>query len=301
MSQKNPRLGYHQLVSCGCRKPGEVQQFRSAVETAQQVGAGVFEFVLPPITNLKPEEIARALIDYNMIGAACMLYPGDGTLGDPLGDLKSGLSEALRTFENHITFLSKMRDAGANIEAITGPWAFRLGHDYEMPKSMKRTRMIDFCSEAAKRLESLTGVTACLEALRTVESPDTLDSTAELLRVVRTVDAPCVKAHLDVHHIWSNGERVEQAILAAGSDIGWFHSHGSKRVPPGAPEDATNWSAVAVALKSAGYSGRFVVEPFGAEIRQQIPELGIGLPGPYEPVAYFRQTSNTFREHGVIA
>ncbi len=65
--------------------------------------------------------------------------------------------------------------------------------------------------------------------------------------------------------------------------------------------DHVNWADIATALDEVGYEGPIVPEPFGEEIRQQVPDLGIGLPPAADPLMYYTGALEHLRKVGILS
>jgi sugar phosphate isomerase/epimerase len=99
-----------------------------------------------------------------------------------------------------------------------------------------------------------------------------------------------------------------EAIRYGGNFLKYLHAHGTKRVAPGAfylddvreATDQVNWRLLGLMLDRRKYNGPIVPEPFGAEIRDQLPVLGEGLPPAIEPGRYYDLARTTLSHEGLI-
>ena len=114
-----------------------------------------------------------------------------------------------------------------------------------------------------QRLADLTadhGITLCMEALNRFEGY-MINTADECLAYVRAVNRPNVKVMLDTFHMNIEEDSLTDAIRKSGPLLGHFHVGEANRRCPG-PNGRFDWAAIGRALRSIGYAGGVVMEPF---------------------------------------
>ena len=104
------------------------------------------------------------------------------------------------------------------------------------------------------------GITLCMEALNRFEGY-MINTADECLAYVRAVNRPNVKVMLDTFHMNIEEDSLTDAIRKSGPLLGHFHVGEAKRRCPG-PNGRFDWAAIGRALRSIGYAGGVVMEPF---------------------------------------
>lgn len=104
------------------------------------------------------------------------------------------------------------------------------------------------------------GITLCMEALNRFEGY-MINTADECLAYVRAVNRPNVKAMLDTFHMNIEEDSLTDAIRKSGLLLGHFHVGEANRRCPG-PNGRFDWAAIGRALRSIGYAGGVVMEPF---------------------------------------
>lgn len=104
------------------------------------------------------------------------------------------------------------------------------------------------------------GITLCMEALNRFEGY-MINTADECLAYVRAVNRPNVKAMLDTFHMNIEEDSLTDAIRKSGPLLGHFHVGEANRRCPG-PNGRFDWAAIGRALRSIGYAGGVVMEPF---------------------------------------
>ena len=90
------------------------------------------------------------------------------------------------------------------------------------------------------------GITLCMEALNRFEGY-MINTADECLAYVRAVNRPNVKVMLDTFHMNIEEDSLTDAIRKSGPLLGHFRF---------------DWAAIGRALRSIGYAGGVVMEPF---------------------------------------
>lgn len=130
------------------------------------------------------------------------------------------------------------------------------------------TRCIDKAADWARSVENVRkvgkiagecGVDYCLEVLNRFEGY-LLNTCAECRQFVEEVDVDAVKIMLDTFHMNIEEDSMVEAILLAGDKLGHFHVGENNRRLPG--KGGLPWYEIGSALRSIGYDGNVVMEPF---------------------------------------
>ena len=104
------------------------------------------------------------------------------------------------------------------------------------------------------------GITLCMEALNRFEGY-MINTADECLAYVRAVNRPNVKVMLDTFHMNIEEDSLTDAIRKSGPLLGHFHVGEANRRCPG-PNGRFDWAAIGRALRSIGYAGGVVMDPF---------------------------------------
>lgn len=109
------------------------------------------------------------------------------------------------------------------------------------------------------RIAGECGVDYCLEVLNRFEGY-LLNTCEECKRFVDEVGVPSVKIMLDTFHMNIEEDDMGAAIRLAGKQLGHFHVGENNRRVPG--KGGLDWYRIGEALRSIGYDGSVVMEPF---------------------------------------
>lgn len=109
-------------------------------------------------------------------------------------------------------------------------------------------------------LASEYGITLGMEVLNRHEGY-LINSAKECVDYVNAVGADNVKVMLDTYHMNMEEDDFAEAILTAGKKLGHFHVGENNRKLPGQGH-MVPWEKIGKALKTAGYDGPVVMEPF---------------------------------------
>lgn len=301
-------FGAHYLAFFGALKEGQGDLLADAAKTAALAGCDLFELVLDPLNGLGAEEAAAALLQNGIKKASiCRFFPGDGSLGDPLGDGPIQ-AKARETLVKDVEYIQVLRRAGVEVEHIVGPNVFALGKKYAYNRIETRNRIVEWV-RLNKRLLSDAKLQLNIEYLRPGEDENVIGSMNEACNVVLQIDLPFVKIHGDTFHMLKRNERPQDVIRQAGGFLlGYLHAHGSDRLPPSIVNmggkngvtDEISWQLMGDALNAIDYRGPIVSEPFGAEVRALIPALGEGLPPAVDPVLFYDAARRCFVQNKII-
>lgn len=300
-------FGAHWLAFLGALQPGEGKKLEDAARTASDARCTLFELACKPINGMSAQETAGALRAGGISHAAyCRFFPGgaDGAapFGDPLGD---SCEEAMATIEADVRFIEDLRRCGIVVNDVTGPSVFLLGKRYPFGREEMRSRICRFVRSTAP-LFTNAGLLQHIEYLRPGEDEDVIGSMTEAIALVDMLALPHVRIHADTFHMSERGEIPHEVLRMAGSRVGYFHAHGTNRLPPGAygahaqTTDQVNWYLVARVLEEIGFMGPVVPEPFGSAIREQVPVLGDGLPPAWDARDYYEQAYGHLRHEEVL-
>ena len=108
------------------------------------------------------------------------------------------------------------------------------------------------------------GITYGIEVVNRFEGV-VANTAAEGLRYVEMVDMPNVGLLLDTYHMNIEEESIDAAIRLVGDKLVGFHVGENNRTCPGCGKGHLDWDKIFGALKSIGYTGRIVAEPFVAQ------------------------------------
>ena len=115
------------------------------------------------------------------------------------------------------------------------------------------------------------GITLGMEVLNRHEGY-LINSAKECVRYVDAVGADNVKIMLDTYHMNMEEDDFVEAVLTAGKRLGHFHVGENNRKLPGQGH-MIPWESIGRALKTVGYDGPVVMEPFvihGGEVGRDI-------------------------------
>ena len=86
----------------------------------------------------------------------------------------------------------------------------------------------------------------------------------EAIAFAEEVGSPRAKVHIDTFHMNIEEDSMSDAIALTGKSgrLGHFHVSESNRRVPGLGPTNIDWPAVGKALRSVGYRGAVVMEPF---------------------------------------
>lgn len=93
-----------------------------------------------------------------------------------------------------------------------------------------------------------------------------INTAADAVRFIRAVGMPNVKVHLDTFHMIREEDSFREAVLAAGSDLGYVHACENQRGIPGS--GLVPWFEFMTALRDVGYDGCITIESFDADMEK---------------------------------
>jgi len=110
-----------------------------------------------------------------------------------------------------------------------------------------------------------------------------LNTCDQALAYVKEVNSPNLKILLDTYHMNIEEDSIGHALIKAGKYLGHVHIGENNRTPPGSGYGHIPWDELASAIKTIGYQGAVVMEPFlmpGGEVGRDIRvfrDLSAGL------------------------
>lgn len=113
-------------------------------------------------------------------------------------------------------------------------------------------------------------VTYCVEAVNRFEGC-VINTAAEAVSYVTAMDSPNIGVLLDTYHMNIEEANIGEAIRSTGRYLKAVHTGENNRSAPG--RGHLNWSEIFGALRTIGYDGRIVAEPFpvmGGEVGRDI-------------------------------
>ncbi|MBQ8684029.1 MAG: sugar phosphate isomerase/epimerase [Clostridia bacterium] len=116
------------------------------------------------------------------------------------------------------------------------------------------------------------GITYGIEVVNRFEGV-LLNTAAEAVKYVEAVGLPNVGILLDTYHMNIEEESIGGAIRLVGDKLVGFHVGENNRTCPGCGKGHLDWDEIFGALKTIGYTGRIVAEPFvtqGGEVGRSI-------------------------------
>jgi D-psicose/D-tagatose/L-ribulose 3-epimerase len=132
--------------------------------------------------------------------------------------------------------------------------------------------------EAIKKAED-QGLLYAVEVVNRFEQ-FLLNTADEAVSYVQQVGSPNLRILLDTYHMNIEEDTFAGAIRTAGGHLGHFHIGENNRKPPG--RGHIPWSEIGSSLKSVGYQGWVVMEPFlmkGGEVGRDIRVNRDVMPG----------------------
>lgn len=176
--------------------------------------------------------------------------------------------------ERGVAFLNQMATAigemggGALSGIIYSSWPANLPAG-SVDRQPYLERSIASMQQAIKAAEA-NGVIFNMEVVNRFEQ-FLLNTCAEAIAYVDAIGSPNAKILLDTYHMNIEEDFIGAAIMRAGERLGHFHVGENNRMPPGFGH--IPWTEVGAALRTIGYQGDVVMEPFlvpGGEVGRDI-------------------------------
>jgi D-psicose/D-tagatose/L-ribulose 3-epimerase len=216
------------------------------------------EISVEDLAHIDPVYFKERLVQHRLVCGS--LTPCMG----PHQDLR-GSTEQQRA---GITFLKQVIDRMVELDTPTmiGVVYSVVGRADAVPPREQRqqwktvTRNLrEVCHYAEER-----GRVIAFEPLNRFET-DFMNTCEQGLRMIHDVGSPALKLHLDTFHMNIEEKDSAAAILRAGHHLGHFHACGSDRGTPG--NDEIDWTSIAAALRTIGYTGDVVIESFTSDVK----------------------------------
>lgn len=245
------KIGVHALVWVGGWSHAECSR---AVEQTAALGYDILE-----IPALDPKTIdvdfTRRTIEANKLGVTVSL----GLAGD--ADISSEDPDKIRRGEQLLAdALAVTRDIGATHMCGILYSGFQKYSDptTERGKTNSADVLRRICAEAAK-----SNITIGLEVVNRYES-NVLNTAAQAVDFCKRISAANVKVHLDTYHMNIEEADIEQAIVATGEHLGYFHIGESNRGYLGA--GTVDFDKIFRGLARANYQGPITFESFSSTV-----------------------------------
>lgn len=163
------------------------------------------------------------------------------------------------------------RDVGATHVCGILESAFQKYNVPTTPEGVKRSaEVLRHVAEIAARSNIILG----LEVVNRYES-NVLNTASQAVEMCKLIDAPNVKAHLDVYHMNIEESDIQQAILDTGDYLGYFHTGDSHRGYMGS--GSIDLAGVFRAIVKSGYTGPITFESFSSRVVGQPLEGILGI------------------------
>ena len=282
---------------------GQEQRLVDAAKMGTNAGATFFELA-HGLTEIPASVIAESLKEGGMNEAAICVFFGS-EMGNPLG--RGGeLETACSHFDKAIMMLRDLRSQGITCNTITGPSCLPLGLETGLSREEITHRIRMFFKEF--RTDILMSKSNISIGLLRNEENRTFKDIKHWMKVIDLLnddfhleDRKVFSAHVDVHHIASRGWDTAKTILALGKRTGYLDFHGMRRVPIGSTNDQKMpWANILTALNEAlpNETLKMCYSPFGEEVRDECPDLDIGLPESARELAEMIQSFEDLQKIG---
>ncbi|TDQ83265.1 D-psicose/D-tagatose/L-ribulose 3-epimerase [Dongia mobilis] len=245
------KLGVHALVWTGGWNPREAAL---AVERTAELGYDLIE-----IPALDPAAIdvtlTRRLVEASGLGITVSL----GLDGE--ADISSEDADKVTRGEKVLNdALAVTRDIGGTHMCGILYSGFQKYAVPATPRGVENS--VDVLRRIAGRAAA-SSITIGLEVVNRYES-NVLNTARQAVDFCRRIDAPNVKVHLDTYHMNIEENDIEQAILTAGADLGYFHIGESNRGYLGAGN--IDFDKVFRGLARLDYRGPITFESFSSTV-----------------------------------
>jgi len=256
------KLGVHALV---WEKGWSHDECARAIARTAEVGFDLIE-----IAALDPRSIdvdfTRAQLEKNGIGATASLGLDAET------DISSGDPEKARRGHARLEeAISMARDIGATHVCGILHSAFQ---KYAVPTTARGVAQSVEVLQRVAETAAKSNITLGLEVVNRYES-NVLNTASQAVEMCRRIGAPNVKVHLDVYHMNIEESDIQQAILATGPHLGYFHTGDSHRGYMGS--GSIDLAGAFRALIKSGYRGPITFESFSSRVVGQPLEGILGI------------------------
>jgi D-psicose/D-tagatose/L-ribulose 3-epimerase len=245
------KLGVHALVWVGGWTHGEATR---AIEQTAALGYDIIEIPALDPATIDPV-FTRKLAEANKLGITVSLGLDGGA------DISSEDPDKIARGEKLLNdALGVTRDmGGTHMCGILYSGFLK----YSVPtteKGMENSAAVlrRICERAAA-----SNITIGLEVVNRYES-NVLNTAEQALAFCRRVGAPNVKIHLDTYHMNIEENDIEQAIITAGDQLGYFHIGESNRGDLGAGN--IDFDKIFRGLARINYQGPITFESFSSTV-----------------------------------
>lgn len=245
------KIGVHALVWVGGWSHAECSR---AIERTAVLGYDIIE-----IPALDPTTIdvgfTRRTVEANKLGITVSLGLDGGA------DISSEDPDKIKRGEKLLMdALAVTRDVGGTHMCGILYSGFQKYADptTERGKANSADVLRRICAEAAK-----SDITIGLEVVNRYES-NVLNTAAQAVNFCQRIGAPNVKVHLDTYHMNIEEADIEQAIVATGDRLGYFHIGESNRGYLGA--GTVDFDKIFRGLARANYQGPITFESFSSTV-----------------------------------
>ena len=254
--------------------------------------AKVFGFDILEICVEDPYALDPALVRAHANKADIAL-----TICGAFGPSRDLSSEDAAVRRNGLAYLKRFVDFAAALGSsfVSGPMYAAVGATRVLNASERAAQWARAVAslKAAAAYAAERSVELAIEPLNRFETDlvNTVDQGLELLADIGAKNAGLL---LDTFHMNIEEKDVPSAIRRAAGHIVEFHACSNDRGTPG--EDHLPWSAIADALREAGYDGPVVIEAFTPEIKEIARAVSIWRPLAESQDALARDGLRNLRE-----
>ena len=236
------------------------------VGKAAQLGFDIMEIGATPVPDYTPAQIAELRNTAKENGM--ILTAGYG----PSYDHNMGSSDpAIRA--NAAEWFKRLFDVMGQLDIHKIGGALYSYWPIDFSKPVNKEEDWKYSVEGSRMLADLAApydITVNMEVMNRFEN-HILNTAEEGIRFVKEVGKENVKVMLDTFHMNIEETSISEAIRAAGSLLGHFHTGECNRMVPG--QGRMPWREIGEALRAIGYNGTVVMEPFvsrGGQIERDI-------------------------------
>ena len=250
------RLGVNTFI---WRSPFRTDRDLALVDHAADLGAEVLEIAVEDPDLVDPNPLAAALRRRGLHPIVCGAFGPGRDVGDPDPSVRA----STLAYVGRLVRLAAVLGA----DLVAGPAYGSVGLARPLPEPERiseRERVVASLREAAADAAA-HGVRLALEPLNRFET-DRVNTVEQGLRLCDDVGSDAIGLHLDTFHLHLEERDSAAAVRAAAAAGRLFHVHACEndRGVPGRGQVA--WTAIAAALRSAGYAGDVVIESFTPDV-----------------------------------
>jgi len=255
------KLGVHSFVWA---KGWSNEECARAIDNSAEVGFDLIEIgALPKSVDV---DFTRRRLEKARIGctASLGLAANEDISSNDRENEKRGQAKLERA-------VAIARDVGATHVCGILESAFKKYDKPTTPEGVKRSvEVLQRVAEVAAKSNIILG----LEVVNRYES-NVLNTASQAVEMCKRIEAPNVKAHLDVYHMNIEESDIRQAIIETGDYLGYFHTGDSHRGYLGS--GSIDLAGVFRTLVTSGYSGPITFESFSSRVVGQPLEGILGI------------------------